>query len=45
VPVYNVSLPVLRKIGLSTLYYVHELPLWSDAKGAGKALGKALEKR
>ena len=27
VPVYNVSLPVLRKIGLTTLYYVHEVPL------------------
>jgi Icc-related predicted phosphoesterase len=41
VPVYNVSLPVLRKIGLSTLYYVYEVPL---VKGAGEAL-KALEKR
>jgi Icc-related predicted phosphoesterase len=27
VPVYNVSLPVLRKIGLATMYYVHEVPL------------------
>jgi Icc-related predicted phosphoesterase len=27
VPVYNVSLPVLRRMGLSTLYYVYEVPL------------------
>jgi hypothetical protein len=41
--VYNVSLPVLRKIGLSTAYYVHEVPVVWD-EGAGKAL-RALEKR
>lgn len=44
VPVYNVSLPVLRKIGLSTLYYVYEVPLVKGAGGAGEAL-RALEKR
>jgi Icc-related predicted phosphoesterase len=27
VPVFNVSLPVLRKIGLDTLYYVYEVPV------------------
>jgi Icc-related predicted phosphoesterase len=41
VPVYNVSLPVLRKIGLSTLYFVHEVPL---LQGAGQVL-TALDKR
>src|SRR5687767_12948073 len=43
VPVYNVSLPVLRKIGLWTLYYVHEVAT-VGREGAGKAL-RALEKR
>lgn len=27
VPVFNVSLPILRKIGLDTMYYVYEVPL------------------
>ncbi|MGQ0712990.1 MAG: metallophosphoesterase family protein [Gemmatimonadaceae bacterium] len=27
IPVFNVSLPVLRKIGLDTLYYVYDVPL------------------
>jgi len=27
VPVFNVSLPVLRKIGLDTMYYVYDVPL------------------
>lgn len=36
VPVYNVSLPVLRKLGLETLYYVHEVML----NGAGRAQEK-----
>ena len=34
VPVYNVSLPVLRKIGLATLYYVYEVVLGSRGAGA-----------
>ena len=39
VPVYNVSLPVLRKIGLATLYYVHEIPVGaSSASPASSAL-------
>ena len=33
VPVYNVSLPVLRKIGLSTLYYVYKVPLLQAVAG------------
>ena len=44
VPVYNVSLPVLRKIGMKTLYYVHEVMLNSAGEaqeprreGAGAA--------
>lgn len=31
VPVYNVSLPVLRREGIGRLYYVHELPPTPDA--------------
>lgn len=42
VPVYNVSLPVLRKIGLSTLYYVHEVPVQKGAEGAEGAKGVAV---
>jgi Icc-related predicted phosphoesterase len=37
VPVFNVSLPVLRRIGLSTLYYVYEVPLLKGAEGAESA--------
>ena len=32
-PVYNVSLPVLRKMGLATLYYIHEVPLLQAVAG------------
>ena len=45
VPVYNVSLPVLRKIGLPTLYYVHEVALQKgaeSAKGSEGAKGVAV---
>ena len=44
VPVYNVSLPVLRRIGLSTLYYVHDVPLLEGGKGARGAKGVAVQR-
>ena len=34
VPVFNVSLPVLRKIGLDTMYYVYEVPLLHAVAGS-----------
>jgi Icc-related predicted phosphoesterase len=32
VPVYNVSLPLLRRDEIARMYYVHELPLPAAAK-------------
>jgi Icc-related predicted phosphoesterase len=37
VPVYNVSLPVLRKLGLATPYFVYEVPLLRHGGGAETA--------
>jgi Icc-related predicted phosphoesterase len=37
VPVYNVSLPVLRKMGLSTLYYVHEVAIETANRAGARA--------
>ena len=34
VPVYNVSLPILRRDGIGRMYYVHELNLDAGAKTA-----------
>ena len=39
VPVYNVSLPILRTIGLVTPYFVYEVPLLQGAKSAIGARG------